>query len=188
MQVTWGQRLRSLSLLVATAWLISLGGAPASAHAQLLSSTPAAGATVQTPATVTLVFNEALIEAGTEISAADATGTVTVLTPTYPEPATVAVDLPRLADGAAAVTWRVVSADGHPIEGVLEFVVANPVETSPDPSPEPSRESVVTPSPAPTLTPINAPGDGTGLPGWLWAALAAAVLAAAALAVAARRR
>jgi methionine-rich copper-binding protein CopC len=165
---------------------------PASSHSALVSSTPTEGQTVDAPQQVSLVFNEALIEVGSELSVSDAAGVVTALVPTYPSPETLAAELPALAAGVASVAWRVVSADGHPIEGVLTFTVADPPDATPSPSstatattersPEPS------PSPSVSIVPISAPETSGGLPAWLWIALVAAVLAAGAVAVVTSRR
>jgi len=197
MHVTTSSRTRLLPLLAALVGLVALLATPASAHSQLLSSSPAPGEAVETPTTVTFVFNEALIDAGTEVSVTDAAGEVLPLTPSYPEPTTVSVELPRLPDGAATVAWRVVSADGHPIEGVLDIVVANPPEPSPSPepstspepspSPEPSTASP-SPSPSPEVTDTALDEASGGLPVWLVIALAVIVVAAIGAAVVVRRR
>lgn len=193
MHYSWRHGKRSLLLLVAAACAIFFVSAPVVAHSQLLSSSPAPGDTIETPSTVTLVFNETLIEAGTEISVADASGGAAVaLTATYPEGNTLAAGIPRLADGPAQITWRVVSADGHPIEGVIDVTVANPPEPSPSPTPSPTPSATVdptpSPEPSPSLTPAPVPDAAGGVPSWLWLALLAVVLAAAALAMVVRRR
>jgi methionine-rich copper-binding protein CopC len=183
-----------LFALVVTLFAVTWFAAPAQSHSQLVSSSPAEGATVEEPTTVSLVFNEDLIQVGSEVSVTDADGTTTVLVPTYPEPTTLAADLPALAAGPASVAWRVVSADGHPIEGVLSFTVTVAPEPEPSPSPSPSvteTSSVEpTPSPAPSVSvmPISAPEPSGGLPAWLWVALIVAVLAAASAAVVTSRR
>ena len=187
-----GRIMRSALLLVVAAMVVVAIAAPASAHSALVSSTPAEGASVESPATVTLVFNEALLEVGSDVSVTDANGVVTPLSPAYPEPATLVASLPVLAAGVASVTWRVVSEDGHPVEGVLSFTVAS--APAPSPSPEPpastdaSPEPTPTPSPSVSITPISAPASSGGLPAWLWAALVLAVLAAGGVAVATSRK
>ncbi|MDG4828621.1 copper resistance protein CopC [Solwaraspora sp. WMMD1047] len=104
-----------------------LGAAPAAAHATLLRTDPADGAVLPaTPETVTLYFNEAvevrdggvrLLDAsGTELDAeARAVDSTVVLTP--PD---------NLADGTYLVSWRVVSADSHPVAGGFSFSVGAP--------------------------------------------------------------
>jgi copper transport protein len=101
---------------------------PASAHAELVSSTPANGAQLdQAPATVQMRFTEAvnLIPGG--IRLVDDKGT-TVRTS---EPAvaghTVTWRMPAdLSEGSYVVSWRVVSSDGHPVAGAFSFGIGTP--------------------------------------------------------------
>lgn len=185
---------RAVALVAAAIIALALLAAPAAAHSQLTGSEPAAGSSVQAPAQVRLEFNEALITLGTQLSVTDSAGVVTELEARYPEPHIAAADLPRLPAGPTAVTWRVVSSDGHPIEGVLEFDVTEPDNSQPAPA-EPSAvpEATVTtsasaiavtsevPDPAPGDVPM--PDPSGGLPWWMWAALAAAIAGATGIAV-----
>ncbi len=172
-------------VLVAVAFTLSVAGS-AHAHTALLESTPAEGAEVDAPAEVSLVFNQALIQLGNELTVTDAAGTVTALEPRFPEDHIVAATLPVLAAGAATVDWRVVSADGHPVEGVLTFVVNDPEPTV---TPSATSEPTVTegtPSPSPTVSvtvvPV-APEAGSGASAWAWWVVAAAVVAGGAAVV-----
>ncbi|MET9242458.1 copper resistance protein CopC [Nonomuraea sp. NPDC003709] len=106
-----------------------------------------------------------------------------------------------LPEGRYRIAWRVVSSDGHPIQGELAFTI-----TTPDPSPSPpeetptpasspdTSESSPEPQPASAQPPSSSPvaatrADGTsGLPGWLWAALAVVLAGGAAVVLAARRK
>lgn len=97
--------------------------APASAHDQLVASDPAADSTVESlPDELTLVFSGELIDAG------DGTA-VEVISPSGDDvagdPALSGTDVTvPLEDGDAGdyqVTWRVVSNDGHPIDGTFSF-------------------------------------------------------------------
>ena len=144
-----------LALAAAIGW-----AAPAAAHTALVSSSPAAGATVEAPASVSLTFNEALLDIGAQIVVLDAEGGNHASGDVYfPDPSTVRVDVAPLGPGSYTAEWRVVSADGHPIEGSLPFtVVAAPSPTpSPTPSatPEPSGSAAPTPSASPTTTPTQ---------------------------------
>ena len=111
----------ALGLLLATA-------APAAAHAQLVATDPAAGAALRSaPRTVTVVFDEAVLARPDALQVHDRTGA--------------RVDggglrrvqggrglrlaLPELPDGGYVVTWRVVSADGHPISGGVTWRVGS---------------------------------------------------------------
>ena len=111
-----------------------LFASPAAAHAELVSITPANGARLASPPTqVQMTFTESvnLVDGG--IRLVDGRGatvptsdpTVNGHTVTWPMPA-------GLSEGAYVVTWRVVSADGHPVSGASSFGVGTPAATVPD--------------------------------------------------------
>jgi len=101
---------------------------PASAHAELVASTPGNGARLaQAPAEVQMRFTEAvnLIPGG--IRLVDEAG-ASVRTS---EPAvaghTLTWRMPTdLAQGSYVVSWRVVSSDGHPVAGAFSFGIGTP--------------------------------------------------------------
>ncbi|MFE6967784.1 copper resistance protein CopC [Isoptericola sp. NPDC057653] len=205
------RRRRALVVLLAAALAPAFGLAvaqPAAAHDRLVSSDPADGAEVaEPPTTLTLVFSAAMLDSGAQVA---------VTTPDGTTPAKVTVDgeeavatLPAdLPGGDWDVAWRVVSSDGHPIEGDLSFTVAA-ASPSPTPTPTPTPTATATPTssaPAPSPT-ASAPDDGhvhrTGTPGadldaegeagwataWLFpVAVLAAVGVAAAVVLRLRRR
>ncbi|WP_265575389.1 copper resistance CopC/CopD family protein [Glycomyces albidus] len=111
-------------LLALAALLIALApAAPASAHAVLLATDPEDGAVLDTaPETVTLTFNEAVQPVGDATRLVDAAGTDQTV-PATASGTAVLIDLPDLDDGAYYLNWRVISADAHPISGVLSFTV-----------------------------------------------------------------
>ena len=98
---------------------------PAAAHAELVRITPANGAQLKTPPTeVQMTFTESvnLIDGGIRLLD-DAGATVPTPDPTV-DGHTVSWPMPAdLPDGAYVVTWRVVSADGHPVSGASSFGV-----------------------------------------------------------------
>ncbi|WP_434739603.1 FixH family protein [Micromonospora sp. SH-82] len=111
--------------------------APAAAHAVLLGTDPTDGAVLATtPEQVTLTFNEPvsvrpggvrlLDAAGTEVSA-DARSVDTTVVLSVP---------PDLAEGTYIVTFRVISADSHPVSGGLSFAVGAPSDSAVVPVPE----------------------------------------------------
>jgi len=122
----WGSTRARLAgiLLVATAAL-GLGAAGAQAHTQLLSSTPADGAVLtQAPATVTLVFEEALLPDLDTVSINDAEGVNVASEKITPSGAELSIDWPSgLPAGTYQVAYRVVSADGHPVTGAISFSI-----------------------------------------------------------------
>jgi methionine-rich copper-binding protein CopC len=116
-----------------------------SAHSALVSANPVAGAELsETPAEVRLTFNESLLLLGNEnpnklevlnSSGAVVSGEVSVSGPEIFVP----INKEMAVSGEYSVSYRVVSADGHPIEGEYKFTVtgvevisAPPIEVAED--------------------------------------------------------
>ncbi|WP_157987657.1 copper resistance CopC family protein [Jiangella endophytica] len=167
--------MRSLRRLIGVAALaaapvagLSLFAAPAAvAHDQLVASTPEDGGTVSTPLTaVELVFSNAIPGEFVQVAVTDAAGAT--FQDGAPQTAgdTVTQTVQQLPDGAYTIAYRVVSSDGHPIEGTVGFTVsgvgpAAPAETPAEaPSETPSAAPSETPS-APAETPAEEPSDET---------------------------
>lgn len=119
--------MRRASLAAALLALAALAvpAAPAMAHADLVSSDPADGATLAAPPdAVSLTFSEALLEETVDV-AIESGGEVVASDAVQAEGATVLVPWPAAAaSGDYSVNFRVVSADGHPIEGSVSFTIA----------------------------------------------------------------
>ena len=125
---------RRITLLAALAVLLSLLlASPAAAHAELVNTTPANGAQLtRPPAEIQMTFTESINLVDDGIRLVDHVGatvptpepTVDAQTITWPMPA----DLP---EGPYVVTWRVVSADGHPISGAFSFGVGTAASALP---------------------------------------------------------
>ncbi|MFT4286156.1 copper resistance protein CopC [Nocardioides sp.] len=108
--------------------LVMLIAGPASAHAVLESSSPGPDEVVQTlPAQVELRFNESITlpEGGTQVFGPDGdrvdAGTASV--------SGTEIDIPLSGEGAQGtyvVSFRVVSADSHPVSGAFSFSVGAP--------------------------------------------------------------
>ena len=128
MTVLRGRRGLSLLLLL-TGWLLAgvvLAG-PASAHAVLVSTTPGESARLDTaPAEVTLRFSEGVtLGAGyARVLTSDGTRVDTDEASADGDTLTIPLD-PELADGGYLVTYRIVSADSHPVQGAWSFVVGD---------------------------------------------------------------
>lgn len=121
-------RLRGLPVLIGfcAVLLVTLVAPPASAHAELLRSDPAAGAVLDTaPAEVRLTFSEAIAVVPDSLRAFGPAGAEISLEGTAVDAAAV-VDLPDLGRGTWVVVWRVISEDGHPVAGALRFSVGGP--------------------------------------------------------------
>lgn len=104
----------------------------ASAHATVSSSDPADGSRVAVaPAQVSITFDESvglglgylrvISSGGTDVGAGPAV---------HPGGAGQVISVPLkpdLGDGTYIASWRVISADSHPVEGTIRFVVGNGV-------------------------------------------------------------
>ncbi|MET0420959.1 MAG: copper resistance protein CopC [Acidimicrobiia bacterium] len=120
-----GRRLVAVAAIAAT--LLVIGAAPASAHASLLSVDPQPGGVYDTsPDAITLRFTEPVEVALGGIRLFDASADrVDIGAPRHPDGHgdQVQASLPKLDDGSYVVTWRVTSADSHPVEGAFTFQV-----------------------------------------------------------------
>lgn len=114
-----------LALVLGGLLAVGTGAAPALAHAELEGVSPENGAVLeQAPSEVELRFNEPvhLIEGAYRLFASDGSDPA-LLTATAVN-SNVVIALPAgLDEGAYAVAYRVVSADGHPLGGVVGFQV-----------------------------------------------------------------
>ncbi len=197
-------RLRHLSalglaavLLAATA-LLAAPASPAYAHNVLRKATPAQDAELtKAPTKVTLDFLQKLNPAFTTVTLSDADKQPVATS--EPEvdgtKATVTIDSP-LPNGVYTVAYRVVSNDGHPVQGSYKFTVADPTATAePSPSPEPT-EPTESPSPTAEQTSVapaspaasDSSGGGAGTAALLTGAAVLAALAIGAVVVLLRRR
>ena len=159
--------------------------APASAHARLEQTSPAEGASLTAaPPEVMLRFNEVvngdLSEVTVKTGSTDvAEGSVEVEGDSLYQP--LSSDMP---EGDYTVTYKVVSADGHPVSGTFDFTYGAPEggeedtgasstatgdsssgsssSSSPEQGAEPSGTSSSSDSAAP------ASSEDSGLPGWIW--------------------
>lgn len=130
------RQLQALVLLGAVLLLLGLGGGPASAHAALRGADPVDGSVVKTsPGSITLTFTESVgllddsfrvfdpdnrrVETGRAGHADGRTDTARVTLPR------------KLGTGTFTVSWRVVSADSHPIAGAFTFSVGKPSAVPP---------------------------------------------------------
>ncbi|MDN5599579.1 MAG: copper resistance CopC family protein [Brachybacterium sp.] len=99
--------------------------APAQAHDTLLSTDPVDGSTLETsPEEVTFTFSSDILDVSPLVRVSDEAGDeIAEIVPTVEGPtATATLDEP-LAAGTYDIQWRVVSSDGHPIEGTLSLTV-----------------------------------------------------------------
>jgi copper transport protein len=111
------------ALLVAVALVLSAG--PAAAHASLVAADPPDGARLdESPAAVQLTFSETVSAALGGVRVLDADGQRVDEGAVRVTGAVVEVDLaPDLPDGTYVISYRIVSADGHPVRGGSVFGV-----------------------------------------------------------------
>ncbi|WP_053204533.1 copper resistance CopC family protein [Jiangella muralis] len=157
--------MRSIRRLIGVAALaaapvagLSLYAAPAAvAHDQLVASTPEDGDTVSTPLTaIELVYSNSISAEFTQVAVTGADGTEYQDGDPDVVGDTVTQAVRQLPDGAYTIAWRVVSSDGHPIDGVIEFTVtgAGPADPASTPAETPSE-----PPSASASTPAEQPSD-----------------------------
>src|SRR5256885_3978681 len=113
-------------MLAAAAVLVTAAAAvpAASAHAQLVSTDPGDGAVLaRAPARVTLVFDDGVhVQRGT--TGVGNAGKRRVAGKPQSSGRTVVIPLRKLGDGDYTVRWRVLSNDGHTVQGVFAFGAA----------------------------------------------------------------
>lgn len=168
------------------------------AHSELVSSDPADGATLDSPpTTVSFTFSEPLMPDFVRIIGTNPEGVTGDLPVSSVEGPTATVDWPAGAQGGTwQVSYRVVSQDGHPIEGGITFTYDGPspsptgaLPTSAAPtSTAPTSAAPTSAAPSPSTSPAaDSSGGSSGL---LIAGLAvgAIVIVGVLIALVARRR
>ncbi len=117
---TFVQKLAAL----ATALLLALAvtGA-AQAHAELKTSTPAANATVASPASLTLSFTESLTPKFSSATLTKADGSAVAAKSTASGKTVTTTPAAALTPGVYRVMWAVVASDGHKSSDNYSFTV-----------------------------------------------------------------
>ena len=128
--------MKSIRVLFGTLLIIALLPSTAHAHTELLSSDPVAGSAVATwPTEISLTFNEELQVIGNEKSnfvvVNNAVGDQISADDESLDGSTIKVSLdPNTIEGPVLVYYRVISADGHAVEGEYTFTFGNGVVTA----------------------------------------------------------
>ncbi|WP_231506365.1 copper resistance CopC/CopD family protein [Paenibacillus sp. UNC451MF] len=107
---------------------------PVSAHASLTESVPAANAELdQAPSSVILTFNERLEDGIYYVRVLDSSKKQVTSNKAQLNANRTAVELqlPKLGQGSYLVTYHVISADGHPVEGTYLFAVGQSLTNQP---------------------------------------------------------
>lgn len=144
-------------LLALTAMVLAV--APASAHTELVSSSPEDGANVtRLPVTVELTFSESVGSRGVFVVVTDPVGDqVEAGQPEVTDDTVRQATKGRGPAGDYTLAYRVVSSDGHPVSGELSFTVEE--GTAPETSGEPQGSAEPSAEPR---TPEQATGTASG--------------------------
>jgi copper transport protein len=129
---------RRIGYVLALAWVAAwlTPAAPASAHAYLVKTVPAASQELNaSPPTIQLTYDEAVEPRFALISVTSAAGRQETTGPvqrSQADPDTLTVPLrPHLPEGWYLIYWRAISVDGHPVQGAFTYAVG------PNPGPAP---------------------------------------------------
>lgn len=122
--------MRRIAVLLAGMLFMAVGATSASAHADLVSMTPASGSTVaEALPQVVLTFGEDISGMGSSVVVLDPNGEAMQFTVTFTGRNAVVDLIPFIATGEYHVNYRINSADGHVIEGSEAFTYDGPTET-----------------------------------------------------------
>ncbi len=132
-------RLRVIAAGMAVAvFAVLTAAAPASAHDELVASSPAVDDVLSTaPTEVSLQFSADVLTMGTVVVIADADGVDWAASAPVIDGNSVTVPvLPDMPAAGYELRWRVVSSDGHPISGIIPFTVGDGEPLVRDPAPD----------------------------------------------------
>ncbi len=175
-----------LALLTATSTSV-----PAAAHAELKSSTPAAGAALDAPPKqVELVFSGAVsLPEGEAVVITGPDGTRWPVTQAHAVDSTITatVDPAAAKPGAHTLAWAAQSDDGDTVRGTINFTVTAVAATT---SAQATASSTPSSNAAASTAapPASTTRESGGLPAWVWVVLGLVVLVGAILLVRRRRQ
>ncbi len=114
---------RFISTLAAVAAIAT--ASPAFAHARLVSATPASGATVTAPQSVSLTFSERFAAPFSTVEVVNGQGRAVALQQSVSEDGKILRGAfeRRLIAGSYTVRWAIAAADGHRMTGSYSFTV-----------------------------------------------------------------
>ncbi|MCA2213260.1 copper resistance CopC family protein [Jidongwangia harbinensis] len=152
------------AVLLGVAVAVPLGAAPAWAHNSLTSAQPAKNAVLtRAPKEIRLTFLQKPDSASMSIKVTDAGGQpVAVGAPEVDGMASVASITGPLRNGVHTITYRVVSRDGHPVQGSYRFTLDDPEAAEKEPSAAPAASTA--PATATPLAVVPAAGSSDDSP------------------------
>jgi methionine-rich copper-binding protein CopC len=169
------RRLAAGALAVGTA--IALTATPASAHTTLTAANPAKDATVSAPSEIVLTYADPVRLPRVVLMDASKKQYQSGSAQAVDNKVTQAIN-GALPNGEYTVGWRVVSSDGHPVEGTYTFTV-----TGSSAAAQPAA-----PAAAPSAASATSAEKSSGSSGWLWIGLIVLVIVLAGGTVAWLRR
>ena len=123
-----------------------------SAHDTLISSSPATGESLeQAPKTLELTYSDEVLNLSPVVRLSNSAGEEIFTQTPAVSGNTASIDLPALPADSYRVQWRVVSSDGHAIEGTVDFAVTVGAETTDDAdtAPDPASPTAAADPPPP---------------------------------------
>ena len=142
---------RTAATLSAVGALTALGLVPAAAHDEVLSTSPEQGAVLESaPEQIELSYSGEIMDIGHQVLVTGPEGQSVTEGPLERDGSQVVQRLAEAGseEGTYQVVWRVVSSDGHPIEGTYTYQVGDGADTT-------------TAAPSLSSTPTDAPTDGS---------------------------
>lgn len=117
--------------------LVLLAPSTAHAHDQLIDSAPGHDEQLPTsPQVIRLTYSDHVLQLGAAVVVADQDEVTWPTTEVeFNGPDVTVQPESELPEGRYQVRWRVVSSDGHPISGIVPFVVGDPPPATDDASP-----------------------------------------------------
>ena len=145
--------------------MLIVSAAPALAHIDLVDSSPESGERLRSaPSVVVLIFNEPVAVEFAQANITVAGGREQPV-PAQVSGRTVRVGLDRVSSGTRSersaewvLTYRVVSRDGHPVQGAVNFSVREPRRNDSSARESSNSDEV---RPDTSESPMRAPGDST---------------------------
>ncbi|WP_132123822.1 copper resistance CopC family protein [Actinocrispum wychmicini] len=178
-------RRLTIPLLLAGTALFAVAG-PASAHADLKSSDPAQGATLQAaPQQIKLTFSEAVDVPADAIAVTGPDGSKWTVGQVAKAGAVLTAPVtPTGPAGQYTVTYKVTADDGDTVTGKIAFTLATAASTpttttstTTSSTPPPSSSSAAPASEQPVPAAQSNSGDSGGVPVWIWIVGAVVLLA-----------
>lgn len=119
-------RIAALGIATLASFGLVLGAAtPALAHDELIGTSLEVDSSTNELNAITLTFSNDIMDVGTELLVTNEAGDdVTAAAPEVSGPTVTQALTAPLTEGKYMTVWRVVSSDGHPIQGVAAFEVA----------------------------------------------------------------